>query len=73
LVFEPIAASIRDVILPGEMKTQLNRVTKARQAAKANLIVRPELTAPAAERQASCQICFVCRRLQASTFTGLAP
>ena len=36
---------IRDVILPGEMKTILNRVMEAKQAAEANLITRREETA----------------------------
>jgi regulator of protease activity HflC (stomatin/prohibitin superfamily) len=36
---------IRDVILPGEMKDILNRVTEARKAAEASLITRREETA----------------------------
>jgi regulator of protease activity HflC (stomatin/prohibitin superfamily) len=36
---------IRDVILPGEMRELLNKVTEARKAAEANLIVRREETA----------------------------
>ena len=36
---------IRDVILPGEMKNLLNKVTEAKKAAEANLIVRREETA----------------------------
>jgi regulator of protease activity HflC (stomatin/prohibitin superfamily) len=36
---------IRDVILPGEMKTLLNRVTEAKKAAEADLITRREETA----------------------------
>jgi regulator of protease activity HflC (stomatin/prohibitin superfamily) len=36
---------IRDVILPGEMKELLNKVTEAKKAAEANLIVRREETA----------------------------
>jgi len=40
-----IAVGIRDVILPGEMKTLLNRVTEAKKAAEANLIARREETA----------------------------
>ncbi|MBZ0113690.1 MAG: slipin family protein [Thermoanaerobaculia bacterium] len=36
---------IRDIILPGEMKTLLNRVTEARKAAEANLVTRREETA----------------------------
>lgn len=45
LGLELIAVGIRDVILPGEMKTLLNRVTEAKKAAEANLIVRREETA----------------------------
>lgn len=36
---------IRDVILPGEMKELLNRVTEARKAAEATLVTRREETA----------------------------
>lgn len=36
---------IRDIILPGEMREILNRVTEARKAAEANLISRREETA----------------------------
>lgn len=39
------AVGIRDVILPGEMKDILNRVTEARKAAEASLITRREETA----------------------------
>ncbi|OYV74905.1 MAG: peptidase [Deltaproteobacteria bacterium 21-66-5] len=45
LGFELIAVGIRDVILPGEMKTLLNQVTEAKKAAEANLIARREETA----------------------------
>ena len=45
LGLEVITAGIRDVILPGEMKDLLNKVTEARKAAEANLIVRREETA----------------------------
>ena len=45
LGLEVIAAGIRDVILPGEMKDLLNKVTEAKKAAEANLIVRREETA----------------------------
>jgi len=38
------AVGIRDVILPGEMKDILNRVTEARKAAEATLITRREET-----------------------------
>ena len=36
---------IRDVILPGDMKDLLNKVTEAKKAAEANLITRREETA----------------------------
>lgn len=39
------SVGIRDVILPGEMKVLMNRVTEARKAAEANLIFRREETA----------------------------
>jgi len=39
------AAGIRDVILPGEMKELMNKVTEAKKAAEANLISRREETA----------------------------
>src|SRR5439155_26380594 len=39
------SAGIRDVILPGEMKDLLNKVTEAKKAAEANLIARREETA----------------------------
>ena len=42
---EVVTAGIRDVILPGEMKELLNKVTEAKKAAEANLIVRREETA----------------------------
>jgi regulator of protease activity HflC (stomatin/prohibitin superfamily) len=42
---EIVAVGIRDVILPGEMKDLLNKVTEAKKAAEANLIVRREETA----------------------------
>jgi regulator of protease activity HflC (stomatin/prohibitin superfamily) len=45
LGLEVISAGIRDVILPGEMKDLMNKVTEARKAAEANLIVRREETA----------------------------
>jgi regulator of protease activity HflC (stomatin/prohibitin superfamily) len=40
-----IAVGNRDVILPGEMKDLMNKVTEAKKAAEANLIVRREETA----------------------------
>jgi regulator of protease activity HflC (stomatin/prohibitin superfamily) len=42
---EVISVGIRDVILPGEMKDLLNKVTEAKKAAEANLIARREETA----------------------------
>ncbi len=42
---EVVAFGIRDIILPGEMKAILNRVTEARKAAEADLITRREETA----------------------------
>ena len=42
---ETISFGIRDIILPGEMKAILNRVTEARKAAEADLITRREETA----------------------------
>jgi regulator of protease activity HflC (stomatin/prohibitin superfamily) len=42
---EVVALGVRDVILPGEMKAILNRVTEARKAAEADLITRREETA----------------------------
>lgn len=45
LGLELIAVGIRDVILPGEMKDLMNKVTEAKKAAEANLIVRREETA----------------------------
>ncbi len=42
---EVVTAGIRDIILPGEMKDLLNKVTEAKKAAEANLIVRREETA----------------------------
>ncbi len=45
LGLELLAMGIRDVILPGEMKDLLNKVTEAKKAAEANLIFRREETA----------------------------
>jgi regulator of protease activity HflC (stomatin/prohibitin superfamily) len=39
------SVGIRDVILPGDMKELMNKVTEARKAAEANLIARREETA----------------------------
>ena len=40
-----VSAGIRDVILPGEMKDLMNKVTEAKKAAEANLVTRREETA----------------------------
>lgn len=45
LGLEVLALGIRDLILPGEMKDLMNKVTEARKAAEANLITRREETA----------------------------
>ncbi|MDY7091823.1 MAG: slipin family protein [Acidobacteriota bacterium] len=45
LGLELVAFGIRDLILPGEMRVLMNRVTEARKAAEANLIARREETA----------------------------
>src|SRR5207248_6944208 len=45
LGLELVSVGIRDVILPGEMKDLMNKVTEAKKAAEANLIVRREETA----------------------------
>ena len=45
LGLEVVSVGVRDVILPGDMKTLLNRVTEAKKAAEANLIARREETA----------------------------
>jgi len=42
---EVMAFGVRDVILPGEMKAILNRVTEAKKSAEADLITRREETA----------------------------
>ena len=42
---EVVSLGIRDVILPGEMKDLMNKVTEARKAAEAALITRREETA----------------------------
>ena len=42
---EVVALGIRDVILPGEMKDLMNKVTEAKKAAEATLITRREETA----------------------------
>jgi regulator of protease activity HflC (stomatin/prohibitin superfamily) len=40
-----VSAGVRDVILPGDMKELMNKVTEARKAAEANLVTRREETA----------------------------
>jgi regulator of protease activity HflC (stomatin/prohibitin superfamily) len=45
LGLELIALGIRDLILPGDMRELMNKVTEARKAAEANLITRREETA----------------------------
>ena len=42
---EIVSVGIRDVILPGDMKDLMNKVTEAKKAAEANLIARREETA----------------------------
>jgi len=42
---EVVSIGIRDVILPGDMKDLMNKVTEAKKAAEANLIARREETA----------------------------
>jgi regulator of protease activity HflC (stomatin/prohibitin superfamily) len=45
LGLEIVSAGIRDVILPGDMKDLMNKVTEAKKAAEAIRIVRREETA----------------------------
>lgn len=45
LGFELLSLGIRDIILPGDMKELMNKVTEAKKAAEANLISRREETA----------------------------
>ena len=45
LGLEVLSAGVRDVILPGDMKELMNKVTEARKAAEANLVTRREETA----------------------------
>ncbi|MFC1766119.1 SPFH domain-containing protein, partial [Planctomycetota bacterium] len=45
LGLEIVSLGVRDIILPGDMKDLLNKVTEARKAAEANLISRREETA----------------------------
>ncbi len=45
LGLEVVSVGIRDVILPGDMKDLMNKVTEAKKVAEANLIARREETA----------------------------
>ena len=45
LGLEVVSVGIRDMILPGDMKDLMNKVTEAKKAAEANLIARREETA----------------------------
>jgi len=45
LGLDVVTVGIRDVILPGDMKDLMNKVTEAKKAAEANLIARREETA----------------------------
>jgi hypothetical protein len=45
LGLELVTVGVRDIILPGEMKDLMNKVTEAKKAAEAHLIVRREETA----------------------------
>ncbi len=45
LGLEVVSLGIRDLILPGDMKELMNKVTEAKKAAEANLITRREETA----------------------------
>jgi regulator of protease activity HflC (stomatin/prohibitin superfamily) len=45
LGLDVLSAGVRDVILPGDMKELMNKVTEARKAAEANLVTRREETA----------------------------
>jgi regulator of protease activity HflC (stomatin/prohibitin superfamily) len=45
LGLQVVSVGVRDVILPGDMKVLMNRVTEAKKAAEANLIARREETA----------------------------
>ena len=42
---EIVQANLKDLVLPGDMKTLLNRVIEAEKEAQANLILRREETA----------------------------
>ena len=45
LGLEVVSVGVRDVILPGDRKDLMNKVTEAKKAAEANLIARREETA----------------------------
>jgi regulator of protease activity HflC (stomatin/prohibitin superfamily) len=45
LGLQVVSVGVRDIILPGDMKVLMNRVTEAKKAAEANLIARREETA----------------------------
>jgi regulator of protease activity HflC (stomatin/prohibitin superfamily) len=45
LGLELVSVGVRDIILPGDMKDLMNKVTEAKKAAEANLIARREETA----------------------------
>ena len=47
-----VTAGVRDLILPGDMKELMNKVTEAKKAAEANLIVRREELQHLQERRA---------------------
>jgi len=51
LGLEIISVGIRDVILPGDMKDLMNKVTEAKKAAEANLIVRRDQPSVGAQRR----------------------
>ena len=59
---EIASVGIRDVILPGEMKDLLNKVTEAKKAAEANLIVRREETAAMRSQANTASSCRTTRR-----------
>ena len=61
LGLEVLSAGIRDVILPGDMKDLMNKVTEAKKAAEANLIARREETA-AMRSQANTASCWTTTR-----------
>ena len=56
LGLEVISFGIKDIILPGEMKTLLNKVTEAKKAAEASVITRREETAAVRSQLNSAQL-----------------